>query len=108
MDQDSFTMLLRWVGVDADSREADTLRPLISRDRVIGLLHGPWRFINSAPARITTRSKSRPPRTAKHRRNRVDHADVLVVVGRFLRELYARGQAELGVDVGEVGLHGAG
>jgi cytochrome P450 len=30
------------------------------------------------------------------------------VAGRFLGELYARGQAEFGVDVGEMRLHGAG
>ena len=29
------------------------------------------------------------------------------VAGCFLSELHARGQAEFGVDVGEVGLHGA-
>ena len=29
------------------------------------------------------------------------------VLGCFLGELHARGQAELGVDVGEVRLHGA-
>lgn len=29
------------------------------------------------------------------------------VAGGFLGELYAGGEAELGVDVGEVGLHGA-
>jgi len=29
------------------------------------------------------------------------------VAGRFLDELYARCQAEFGVDVGEVGLDGA-
>ena len=29
------------------------------------------------------------------------------VAGRFLGELHAGGQPELGVDVGEVGLHGA-
>jgi hypothetical protein len=29
------------------------------------------------------------------------------MAGRFLGELHARGEAELGVDVGEVGLHGA-
>ena len=32
----------------------------------------------------------------------------LGVAGCFLDELHAGGQAELGVDVGEVGLHGAG
>jgi hypothetical protein len=29
------------------------------------------------------------------------------VPGCFLRELHARGESEFGVDVGEVGLHGA-
>ncbi len=29
------------------------------------------------------------------------------VAGCFLGELHARGEAEFGVDVGEVGLHGA-
>ena len=29
------------------------------------------------------------------------------MAGRFLGELHARGQPQLGVDVGEVGLHGA-
>ena len=32
----------------------------------------------------------------------------LRAAGCFLGELHAGGQAELGVDVGEVGLHGAG
>src|ERR1700730_7750699 len=52
----------------------------------------------------------RPPRTAKHQRNRVDRAsctDVLVVVGCFLGQLHSRGEAEFVVDMGEVGLHGA-
>jgi hypothetical protein len=31
----------------------------------------------------------------------------LTVAGCFLDELHARAQAEFGVDVGEVGLHGA-
>jgi len=29
------------------------------------------------------------------------------VASYFLREMHARGEAEFGVDVGEVGLHGA-
>ena len=32
---------------------------------------------------------------------------ILRVAGGFLDELHARGQPEFGVDVGEVGLHGA-
>jgi hypothetical protein len=32
----------------------------------------------------------------------------LRAAGCFLSELYAGGKAELGVDVGEMGLHGAG
>jgi len=35
------------------------------------------------------------------------HRDWLRVAGCFLDQLYARAQVEFGVDVGEVGLHGA-
>jgi hypothetical protein len=64
----------------------------------------------------------RGPRTAKHQRKRVNTtldlaylrvltdcltAQGLGVAGCFLGELYAAGEAEFGVDVGEVGLHGA-
>ena len=38
----------------------------------------------------------------------VRHEAGSAVPGCFLRELYAGGEAEFGVDVGEVGLHGAG
>ena len=37
----------------------------------------------------------------------VRHEAGSAVPGCFLRELYAGGESEFGVDVGEVGLHGA-
>ena len=54
----------------------------------------------------------RAPRAAKHQRKRVDRSSIAgrmfsVVAGCFLDELHAGGEAEFGVDVGEVGLHGA-
>src|SRR5271156_5617239 len=55
----------------------------------------------------------REARSAKHQRKRVDRGRVRAgisssgVAGCFLDELHPRAEAEFGVDVGEVGLHGA-
>ncbi len=52
-------------------------------------------------------------RTAKHQRKRVDRSRLMAeyspsaVAGGFLGKLHAAGEAEFGVDVGEVGLHGS-
>ena len=50
------------------------------------------------------RSRSGPARVD---RGRCTHSFGSGVAGCFLSELHARGEAELRVDVGEVGLHGA-
>jgi len=60
----------------------------------------------SAPGEPTIRGV-KPRRISRAENPPVRMRAGSAVPGCFLRELYAGGESEFGVDVGEVGLHGA-
>src|SRR4029077_19891957 len=106
----AWAMALSCLSVPANSLNMDPYRYPAEADNPVKL--SPFRttnagqgFRDSVGRRRDDRCHSIGPRSTSHIcRSR----HLSAVSGCFLRELHAGGEAEFGVDVGEVGLHGAG